>query len=116
MIKKEDLRIGNVLNYYTAEGDVMPAVIDWQDLKWITEDPKGFNAVHEPLSLTRKLVKKIMNDNPFKNEHLRVWTSLTDNDVYFEILTYNIKITYLHQLQNLYHTLMGEDLIINLES
>lgn len=113
MIKKEDLRIGNVLNYQTVK-DMMPTIIDWQDLRWITEDPEGFNSVHEPVKLTRKLVKKIMKDNPFKDEHLRVWTSLTDNDVYFEILTYNIKITYLHQLQNLYHALTGEELIVNL--
>ena len=41
-----DLKCGNILNYDTSEGEILPTVIDWQDLKWLTEDPKGFNLVH----------------------------------------------------------------------
>ena len=114
MIVPNELRIGSMLNYQTSEGDIIPIVIDWKDLKWITEDPIGFNAVHEPIQLTRKMVKGIMKDNPFNDEHLKVWTSLTDNDVYFEILTYNIKMTYLHQFQNIYFALTNKILFVNL--
>ena len=53
-----DLKCGNVLNYYTAEGEILPTVIDWQDLKWLTEDPKGFNLVHSPIPLTEEHLKK----------------------------------------------------------
>jgi hypothetical protein len=54
MIKKEDLRIGNILNYTTSENDIYKTTIDWQDLKWISEDQKGFNLVHDPIPLTEE--------------------------------------------------------------
>ena len=53
-----DLKCGNILNYDTAEGEILPTVIDWQDLKWLTEDPKGFNLVHSPIPLTEELILK----------------------------------------------------------
>ena len=52
-----DLKCGNILNYDTAEGEILPTVIDWQDLKWLAEDPKGFNLVHSPIRLDEDNVK-----------------------------------------------------------
>lgn len=52
MIIPEEISVGNVLDYLTSEGDWMPAVMDWQGIKWLTEDPKGFNAVHRPRVVT----------------------------------------------------------------
>ena len=51
-MKAEELGIGNYLNYTAAEHDVLLAKIDWQVLKWLTEDEKGFNLVHKPIQLT----------------------------------------------------------------
>ena len=53
-----DLKCGNFLNYDTAEGEILPTVIDWQDLKWLTEDSKGFNLVHSPIPLTEEWLLK----------------------------------------------------------
>jgi len=36
--------------------DWQPTVLDWQDIKWITETPIAFNAVHEPIPLTEKIL------------------------------------------------------------
>ena len=53
-MEARELRIGNILNYDTAEGEILPSVIDWQDLKWISEDTKGFNLVHSAIPLTEE--------------------------------------------------------------
>ena len=52
MIRPEEISVGNVLDYLTSEGDWVPAVMDWQDIKWLSEDPEGFNAVHRPRDIT----------------------------------------------------------------
>ena len=48
--KKEDLRIGDVLEYNIAETPEAPdwvdCTIDWEDLKWLTENPESFNLFH----------------------------------------------------------------------
>jgi hypothetical protein len=90
-----DLRCGNILNYDTAEGEILPTVIDWQDLKWLTEDPKGFNLVHSPIPLTAEYLKKFgFSDGDYKDRY--------KSDEIF------IKIEYVHELQNLYFDLTGE--------
>jgi len=58
MIKKEELRIGNILNYTTSENEIYKTKLDWQDLKWISEDQKGFNLVHDPIPLTEEWLLK----------------------------------------------------------
>ena len=55
----KDLRCGNTLNYYTAEGDILPTTIDWQDIKWVSEDEEGFNSVHAPIPLTEEWLLRL---------------------------------------------------------
>jgi len=43
MIKLNELRTGNLLNYDTSEGDTLPTTIDWQDLKWLDEKENNEN-------------------------------------------------------------------------
>jgi len=49
-----DLKTGNVINYHSEDGEIFPHKIDWQDLKWLEEDPKGFNMVHSPIKLAEE--------------------------------------------------------------
>lgn len=64
-ISIHDLKCGNILNYATAEGEILPTVIDWQHLKWLTEDPKGFNLVHSGIRLTEEIMLKFRrNQSP----------------------------------------------------
>ena len=116
-----DLKCGNILNYYTAEGEILPTVIDWQYLKWITEDPKGFNLVHSPLKITIDVLRKI----GFKKDSKYDWV-IEKKD--FQVLVYHdpnwdtidngkgcfmfpgghcINFQYVHELQNLYYCLTG---------
>jgi len=120
-MKATELRIGNLLNYQTAEGDILTATIDWQDLKWLSEDEKGFNLVHNPILLTEDWLLKfgfkysltlddfmfkdkndIFEMQPYKKGFLNsvLWC---DNEILQEL-------KYVHQLQNLYFSLTGEEL------
>ena len=59
MIQINELRTGNLLNYDTSEGRYIANKIDWQDLKWLDEDAKGFNLVHTPIPLTEQWIKEL---------------------------------------------------------
>jgi hypothetical protein len=114
MITKQELRIGNLLNYDTGEG-IYPAKIDWQDLKHISENEEDFNKYHKPIPITQETLTKI----GFKNI----------GDGWFGIgkFTWNIfdksiryrgfhlgEPDYIHQVQNLYFAIENEELSANL--
>jgi hypothetical protein len=114
MIKKEELRIGNILNYTTSENDIYKTTIDWQDLKWISEDPKGFNLVHHPIPLTEEWIIKLgLISNPYKDRYeignicIECDKTKGFTDLWIEKMPH---IKYVHQLQNLYFALTGKEL------
>ena len=49
MIKETDLRIGNVIYYQSSEDGLLPNIVDWQDLKWLSENPDSFNETFKPI-------------------------------------------------------------------
>ena len=125
-MKATYLRIGNLVNYDTAEGDVLLNVIDWQDLKWLSEDEQSFNLVHNPIPLTEEWLLKF----GFKIYH-------DPETVYYEITFDKIanykfylsrkkglpifyylndfsttQIHSIHSLQNLYFALTNEELTL----
>lgn len=107
-----DLKCGNILNYDTAEGDILPTVIDWQDLKWLSEDPKGFNLVHSPIFLNGEWLEKLGFDK-IENETHKVRVGLDGDDFIKNQMTYQFnrqfvcKVKYVHELQNLHYSLTG---------
>lgn len=127
----QELRGGNILNYYTAEGDVLPVKIDWQGLKWLSEDPEGFNSVHSSIEITEEYLLKFgfekfekfemgYSKNAFSPGHPSQrfdidWSEengikcksryQADSDYFFMR-----HIKHVHQLQNLYYALTGEEL------
>jgi hypothetical protein len=125
-MKAQDLRIGNLVNYDTAEGDVLPNVIDWQDLKWLSEDEQGFNLVHNPIPLTEewllKLGFKIYKDPEtfyyeIKFDKIANYKFCISRKIGFGIFYYetNFSITQInsvHSLQNLYFALTNEELTL----
>jgi len=118
-MEARELRIGNNLNYDTAEGDILPTVIDWQDIKWATEDLKGFNLVHSPIPITEEWLLRFGFDNigvkelPNKS-HLQITNNFIGSVIFNPLKTDFIELTehvqYIHQLQNLYFALTGEEL------
>ena len=112
-----DLKCGNILNYDTAEGENLPTVIDWQDLKWLTEDPKGFNLVHSGIELS----EDVFCVNGFVETYRSEFTVKYEFKDFVEIeMVWNktfgwrlkylqivIPIKYFHEFQNFYFCLTG---------
>ena len=113
-----DLKCGNLLNYDTAEGEILPTVIDWQDLKWLTEDPKGFNLVHSPIFLSSEWLNKL-GFCKVQNEKHKVRIGLDGDDFVKHQMTYQFnrqficKLKYVHELQNLHYSITGEMLSLS---
>jgi hypothetical protein len=96
MLKAIELKIGNLVNYVIAKGDVVPNVIDWQDLKWLSEDEQGFNLLHNPIPLTEEWLLKfgfkerqIRNGGlnislVFDDEVIIVWVGVENTDFVIE--------------------------------
>ena len=103
MIQANEIRVGNYLNYQTAEGDIMLTVIDWQDIKWISEDPKGFNLVHDPIPITEDWLLKLGFEN---SDPVLIQNNYGD----LIYLSDFLNTIYIHQLQNFYFALTGEEL------
>ena len=128
MIQANELRIGNLLNYQTAEGDVVTLTTDFHAIQWATEDPKGFNLVHSPISLTEEKLTML----GFKQYiDFGIKTSVFDLmplcGFAYDIDTKQVvilekgntnshwiehKIEYVHELQNLYFALRGQELTL----
>jgi hypothetical protein len=115
-MKATDLRIGNLVNYYTSEGDVLTNVIDWQDLKWLSEDEQGFNLFHKPIPLTEEWLLKLgfevyefhhkENQYGFKDKLIVI------RDGLFCDYGTSVIIKHVHQLQNFFFALTGSELIV----
>lgn len=136
-MKAKDLRIGNILNYDTGEG-IEPIVIDWQDLRWLSENEESFNKYHSPIPLTEEIlldrgfIKVSKLDKYGKDYELKICEKLHNIkiQVFFDadnrllISKYMVNGTYgsdrdyiyLHDLQNLIYSLTGEELKIELKS
>lgn len=120
MIQANELRCGNTLHYTTAEGDVLPTTIDWQDIKWISEDQAGFNSVHSPITLTEEWLVRFGYkglDQGYCLLSLTLLLSITKIDdkrfVLVDATTLRYKSSpfeYVHQFQNLIHALTGTEL------
>jgi len=108
-MKATEFRIGNLLNYTTAEGDVLMNVIDWQDLKWLSENEKSFNFVHKPIPLTEEW---------FYNFGFILFNSSNEKGIFtvnklVNPLKYSVfgkEIKYVHELQNWYFLITNEEL------
>jgi hypothetical protein len=121
MLSATELRIGNLVNYDTAEGDVFTNVIDWQDLKWLSEDEQGFNLVHNPIPLTEEWLlkfgfeyrKEILFDGWYSKlinyNSIRIFK---DENGFFKYYSSITNIHYVHQLQNLFYCLCGKELTL----
>jgi hypothetical protein len=111
MIKATDLRVGNLLNYHTAEGDILPSKMDWQDFKWIDEDEKGFNLVHSAISITEELLINVgamkIRENSYNLNGMQI--NIT-NGKWIEYV-HQIELEGIHHLQNVFYFIMGKELI-----
>jgi len=129
-MEAKEFRVGNLLNYTTAEGDVLETSLDWQDFKWLEEDRKGFESVHDYIPLTEDWLidfgfKFNDEDDAWQNHLLHIEERNEDRHLAPEtrellkdcfgvwLMHHNCflrEIKYAHQLQNLYFALTGKEL------
>jgi len=58
IFQPNELRVGSQLHYDTGEG-IGITTIDWQDIKWLSEDPHDFSQAHKPIPLTEQLMSRV---------------------------------------------------------
>jgi hypothetical protein len=120
--------IGNVLNFDTGEG-LLPTILDWQDIKWLSEDPEDFSEDHYPIVLTLEELGNLgfsgkdydkgyigidVGDTDFVlTSHLKL--ELEAEGFYFEFKYGGWprikKFNYVHTLQNFFSALYEKELI-----
>ena len=117
-MKANELRIGNIVERYT---DVFGRGWSWTNTSH--EDIYSIACGHEdkyrPIPLTEEwLLKFGFRPLDNKNWHLgkiKVWSGATG--IYFQFNTPDdiddVEIKYVHQIQNLYFALTGEELMLN---
>jgi hypothetical protein len=124
MINANELRIGNYVTYHGEED--MPCCLDAQDIVNIFNKYMGNDEIHSPILLTPEILEQCgfkfnqeLNGWELKGWlpfHIHSMNGIYDNDMYC-LTTFKKdwkigKFQYLHQLQNLYFALTGEELTI----
>lgn len=119
-IKASELRIGNSAKMFVSSNEYVVWQLAWIDIKMCFEGTR----IYEPIPLTPEILERCgfdeinvvyADDQPydgsFGDYKILEYKSRMKNGFY---LRYSTKLQYLHQLQNLYHSLTGEELNINL--
>lgn len=122
-MKANELRIGNLI-HYIVDDDICVNKVDCQDIKYAYENNVVFNINHKPIELTEEwLVKlgfEIYGSTAYKTvkdydfEFLKISNILTimPPDGFSRGHEIDFPCAYLHQLQNLYFALTGEEIEI----
>lgn len=130
-ISIHDLKCGNILYYDTEEGS-LPTTIDWQDIKFLSEEPDEFNLRYHPIPLTEQWLAKFgFSDAEYKDGYtgkdFKSGTTLMDfvlqkpgekgkwNKTYTMDMPHHrfLKLDFVHELQNLYYSIVEDMLSIN---
>ncbi|MDB4343466.1 hypothetical protein OAA15_00435 [bacterium] len=109
-MKANELRIGNWVkwNYEeSSDGNAYPVEFGYE-----LDDIKNNPNIVKPIPLSKEWLKRF-NWNPPKD--IGVSFSLTTDEIHFVAGNYYKKIEHVHQLQNLYFALTGEELNQNKE-
>lgn len=127
-MKANELRIGNKVMYYIGEDgcEWEYATIDEQDIAWAAQKNANFNAVHKPIPLTAEILEKCgfkMSADSSRMFYPRgkgtqpgfeMQLNFISNEWHVYAANYPVTLKGLHQLQNLYFTLTGTELNVNL--
>ena len=119
-ISIHDLRVGSILNYDTGEG-IAHTIIDWQDLKWLTENPTDFNKSHSPIKLDNEWLLKLGFEEVYNSDFTKRYDFIKDTRFDFLVNkqneslsgfrfkgnTFYQEVKYVHQFQNFYHSIIG---------
>lgn len=114
MIRSEELRIRNYYQWY-ADGKYYYFKIKPEDFQ------KRELANFEPIPLTEEILFKCGFEKTIVNTMIKAWLNFSfyltirdDGELFYEWNGGNIQVKYLHQLQNLYFSLVGKELEVEL--
>ena len=123
-MKVNELRIGNLLYFFLIDGTKTPVNISCDHLTWCSDSNILFNSLYKPIPLKEwilKLGSKEIDD--FSKECGRqafMISKVQDEDLILLYrsdigLSFNIlrHIQYVHELQNIFYALTGEELVFN---
>jgi hypothetical protein len=120
-----DLKCGSIVDYDTKneETGVTYAVIDWNDLRMITGNHEAFNSIYSPACLSEFWMLEFGfrpgNGHPYNKwidefENTSLIVHVHDDKCFFvgicknkKIIWTTARIKYVHELQNLYHSITG---------
>ena len=128
MIQANELRIGNLVEYQSTLGNYVNNIPKWAELKILWVDIFGveeFPEQYKPIPLTEeRLLEFGFKDNSIMidtiDKTLNI-SAIVGKDFYLYLddvfgSAYDLNcIQSVHQLQNLYHALTGQELILNQE-
>jgi hypothetical protein len=124
-LSMHDLKCGNIVNYDTKDEEkgVEYATIDWNHLRMITGNQEAFNSIYCPALISEfwmlEFGFRAANGHEFSKwideyENTSLVVHVDDDKCFFVGICINQKlrwttgkIKYLHQLQNLYHSITG---------
>lgn len=69
-LKSEFLLVGSIVEYNIGsdiDQEWQATVLDWQDIKWLSEEPQFFNIVHRGIPLTEKILIEWCNMKKTEN-------------------------------------------------
>ena len=128
MIKETDLRIGNVIYYQSSEDGLLPNIVDWQDLKWLYENPDSFNETFKPIPISWVTLLKLGwdefhdgGDHMILSKNVGEWglfiITADGTGLHYEHrnASCGIDIEYYHQLENIFYFTTGKYLDNQLE-
>lgn len=139
-MKSNELRIGNKLGFYFQKNETSEKILiatntvvsiyknDFECNGDFPENMKFTGATFEPINLNHEFLEKclflsfIEKERTYKHKIYDIFLLETSNNKYSLVTVHQLhwcavsikEIEYLHQLQNLYYSLTGEELEINL--
>lgn len=125
MIKSNELRIGNIINYIGGENVLVYTITEAVEIEAVSN-----NRLYEPIPLTPGIlekagfeqIKKIADlltivTGPLQTELIETETTYTVKGYQswgMKLIATDTYIKHIHQLQNLYFALTGDELNVNL--
>jgi len=126
VILPNQLRVGNTIECFIETDNLgwQKTKVDWQHIKWCSEQNESFNVFHRKIKITEEILKensfefcygKDWNFNPNVNWRFPVkFSKHPDNKVKGLCCFLNgffyLKIEYLNELENLFHFLTASEL------
>ena len=119
-ILPNELRVGNVLMYTGSDEGPMRCKIDAMDIFFCQNRNEEFNSIHQRIPITEEILLEMgfqIHGRRISKDWFYLWSD--NQKIVFALAEMQeetgayLVINFLHQLQNLYFALTGEELTIN---